>query len=579
MKRSPHQLRVHFRRTSLCVLACIAVFAASLAGPSSAQDADPSSGEVASSYIDVVGFLGEHGVELPAAVARQFSDFSEQGQQQRLLGLGVDRSILESDIDTRPMPLVAELLRVLDPDAARPEVASDEDFAQSMVDAAAGGLIADLQEDYSSRLGFARWDSTADGGRILVIPVVGPSQQEVTQIEANALPGDTSIRVETTDISYPDLRELKDAVNASVRATTGNRLGDWSIGIDHETLKVFVRVDASLERNRGILTGISSGTVGATGTVNEGQTANNQGNKQIEDLLAGDDEAVTTVDEGQTGDTQTGDLLAGLASIVRDAADTFVAAEIPSSSRTGAEMLTFADAKMEPPETDLRESANIRGGEWIISDNGSVCTTNFLWKKVTTYRMGTAGHCSTTTGAGSSPRDYRSFDHLTLAWNSNGDIGTVTLNGWTDDSDSDYALMTMPAEATTSSRVSTTATHWRPVTKVSPLANLTVKYLNFCHVGWGLKTTHRLDKSCGMITESDISFTHTLSTGEELTIHGIYCTDAEHARGDSGGPHYIEVGDGAHAVGIHHGPVGTGDSCFTTVQAATAHHGYSIVLN
>ena len=561
------------------MLASIAVLAAALVSASSAQNANPTPGTTESAGLDVVGFLAQYGVELPAAVAKQFTSLTEQDQQQRLISLGVDRSILRSNVADRPMPLVAELLRVLDPDAPRPEIASDDDYARSMVDAAAGAVLADLQGDYSSRLGFARWDSTASGGRILVIPVVGPSQQEVTQIEANALPGDTSIRVETTDISYPDLRELKDAVNASVRATTGNRLGDWSIGIDHETRKVSVRVDASLERNRGILTGISSGTVGATGTVNEGQTANNQGNKQIEDLRAGDDEAVTTVDEGQTGDTQTGDLLAGLASIVRDAADTFVAAEIPSSSRTGAEMLTFADAKMEPPETDLRESANIRGGEWIISDKGSVCTTNFLWKKVATYRMGTAGHCSTTTGAGSAPRHYRSFDHLTLAWNSNGDIGTVTLNGWTDGSDSDYALMTMPAEATTSSRVSTTATHWRPVTKVSPLANLTVKYLNFCHVGWGLKTTHRLDKSCGTITESDISFTQTLSTGEELTIHGIYCTDAEHAGGDSGGPHYIEVGDGAHAVGIHHGPVGTGDSCFTTVQAATAHHGYSIVLN
>ena len=47
------------------------------------------------------------------------------------------------------MPLVAELLRVLDPDAPRPEVASDADYARSLVDAAASAVIAGLQGDYS----------------------------------------------------------------------------------------------------------------------------------------------------------------------------------------------------------------------------------------------------------------------------------------------------------------------------------------------------------------------------------------------------------------------------------------------
>lgn len=59
----------------------------------------------------------------------------------------------------------------------------------------------------------------------------------------------------------------------------------------------------------------------------------------------------------------------------------------------------------------------------------------------------------------------------------------------------------------------------------------------------------------------------------------MYCTTAKRAGGDSGGPHYLEVGDDAYAVGIHHGPDKGSGACFTTVQAAKARHGYSIVLN
>ncbi len=282
---------------------------------------DPPSGETESGSIDVVSFLAQHGVTLPPAVAGQFAALSEADQQQRLLSLGVDRSILHGDIADRPMPLVAELLRVLDPDAPRPEVASDADYARSMIDVAAGAVIADLQGDYSSRLGFARWDDTPGGDRVFVIPVVGASQQEVRQIEAMVLPDNTPIRVESTDISYQDLRELKDAVYTSIRATTGDRLGDWSIGIDSEPQTVFVRVDLSLERNKEILASINSGL----------------------------DSATATVDDGRTGNKQTGDLLAGLTAIVHDVANSFVVAEIPSSSRTGAELVTFADAKMDHP--------------------------------------------------------------------------------------------------------------------------------------------------------------------------------------------------------------------------------------
>ncbi|MCQ3808865.1 MAG: S1 family peptidase [Acidimicrobiia bacterium] len=559
------------------MLALVAMLAAALVSPSSAQVAKHQSGETESGSIDVVSFLAKRGVKLPPAVAGQFAALSEADQQQRLLSLGVDRSILHGDITDRPMPLVAELLRVLDPDAPRPEVASDADYARSMVEVGAGSVIADLQGDYSSRLGFARWDNTSDGDRVLVIPVVGASKQEVGQIEAMALPGNTPIRVESIDISYQDLRELKDAVDASIRATTGDRLGDWSIGIDSEPQKVFVRVDLSRERNKKILAGLNNGIDSETTTVVDEQTTNGQGSQQIGNLLVGGDQTTATVDDGLTGNKQTGNLLAGLTVIVHDVANSFVVAEIPSSNRTGAELVMFADGKMEPPD-DFRETSNIRGGEWVVSDNGGGCTTNFLWKKGNAYRMGTAGHCSTTTGTYKGHRAYRSFDHRTLAGVNNGDIGTVTHNGWTDGSYSDYALMTMPAAATTTSRVMTTSGNWRTVIAVSALSNLKSNTYVFCHVGLGLKQTHRLDKSCGTITERDITHTYDLSTGDKLTLRGLYCTNAKHAGGDSGGPHYLEIGDDAYAVGIHHGSY-QGDACFTTVQAAKARHQHSIVLN
>ena len=139
--------------------------------------------------------------------------------------------------------------------------------------------------------------------------------------------------------------------------------------------------------------------------------------------------------------------------------------------------------------------------------------------------------------------------------------------------------MTLPTEATTLSRISTTATHYRRVTAVSHLSTLAYKGNRICHVGFGLKTTHGLDKSCGVVVHSNIHSEYYLSTGTTLTIYGIYCTTAVEALGDSGGPHYLEMYDDAWAVGIHHGATEKGESCFTTVQAAASRDGYSVVLD
>ncbi len=316
-----------------------------------------------------------------------------------------------------------------------------------------------------------------------------------------------------------------------------------------------------------------------TAAVDELQSTN-EGNPQVRDLLSGGSSTPATVDDEQVSDKVTGNLLAGLESLADSAATSFVVAEIPSSRRTGAELVTFSDGKMVLQSKELRNATNIRGGEWIRSDNGSVCTTNFLWKKGKEYRIGTAGHCSTTTGTSSGSRDYRTFDHLTLAWNRNGRVGTVTHNGWVNNTRSDSALMTLPAAATTLSRISTTATHYRRVAKTHFVPDANKAFVDICHVGWGLKVTHNLDKSCGKIIKSNIHAAVNHSTGEVQTIYGLYCTNAVAAPGDSGGPHYIEVNDYAWAVGITHGKLhNTGEVCYTTVQAAEALHGFSVVTD
>ncbi len=115
-----------------------------------------------------------------------------------------------------------------------------------MLDVSAMKLIDELQEDYSSRLGFARWDTTAEGKPVFAIPIVEPTDHEVTEIEAKVLHDNTPIRVESTDISYHNLTELQDAVKASIESTTGGRLSHWLIGIDHNARTVAVRVDLSL---------------------------------------------------------------------------------------------------------------------------------------------------------------------------------------------------------------------------------------------------------------------------------------------------------------------------------------------
>ncbi len=115
----------------MSALALTSVIAAVLVGSSSAHVANPEPGATKTPTLEIIEFLDQHGVKLPANVTKQYKSLTVQEQHKQLIERGVDRSLLMSDVAKRPMPLIAELLRVLDPDAPRPEIASVEDYAKA----------------------------------------------------------------------------------------------------------------------------------------------------------------------------------------------------------------------------------------------------------------------------------------------------------------------------------------------------------------------------------------------------------------------------------------------------------------
>lgn len=476
--------------------------------------------------IDVEAFFEAHGVPLGPEASSPLRGMNESQQAEYLVDQGVDPELLKGDIEARPMPIVAAILEALEPSAPRPEIASDEDYRRRDRDLKAMAIIEDLDRRFGQRVGFLRWDEKPDGSSELVVPLVGITNEDRADLDGKPIADRSSVKAVNAVASRAGLSRMKQALARELHHQidqAGLQLGSWSIGVDVRESRLVVRISEPKSE-------------GATVEIID---------RVLERLLAGE---------------------IGRGSVRGDAV---------------ARDLFFVDvASMEPPDVDFRESAHIRGGEWAAADNsGGACTTNFLWKRSSSdYRMGTAGHCSTANGQWHNPRAFRAFDHMKLNGVRNGGIGTVTLNGWTNGSRSDYALMTLPWAATGTSRVMTTGTTWRTI-KAVVAENSVGGPWTWCHVGRGLVTVHGVNKSCGTITHTDIEFTYNVDGGQTLTIAGLYCIDALRAGGDSGGSVYYEIGDDAWAVGIHHGSGNTGDACFTTIQASTNRHGYTVVTS
>ena len=380
-----------------------------------------------------------------------------------------------------------------------------------------------------------------DNRRKLIIPVTDLSRSEIDDLSSLVVAdGMVEVVPRQARASRAELIRLQEAVNSDLVGIS-SELGSWSIGVNTVSERVEVHISPAAERGqerRGPSQGRPDGRVDLSFVKEmvESRARSHMANSNAARGLARRDvalESLVTVEEG---------------------------------------------AGVVIPETDFRESAHIRGGEWVRSDNRGVCSTNFLWKKGSQYRIGTAGHCSTTGGSFGDPRsNARTFDHARFNRTRNGRVGDVNHNGWTNNTRSDYALMTLPAAATGTSRVMTTSGNWRTVTSVVAESSVGGPW-TWCHVGFGIFKNLGLNKSCGTITQANVSATVNMNDGSQLTIQGLYCKTGSSRGGDSGGAVYYETGDDAWAVGIHFGKR-NGEACFTTVGASTARHGYNVVTS
>jgi hypothetical protein len=500
----------------LAVLLCGALMATV---PAQAQVQGEDSG------LDVATFMEENGSPLTEEAALVVSGLSKSEQLELLLSEGVNPDAV-TDRSDRPLRLVAEILAVLDPDAARPELASDAEYARKDAQKAVFAAVGQLDKTFGDRLGFPHVSDGPAGAMQLKITVKGLDAEGRAQLAGLEAPGLVAIQATEAPLGRGDLFAIQRAVQVELTKLLDDRVKSWYVALDAETSTIRV--------------GIEDDPAHWAAT-----TLRNQASERAQRAAA---RAVRTLGLGTTLD--------------------------PSQ-------LVSVVAVVDPivPAVDFRESSHIRGGEWAAADNWiPACTTNFLWRRNTSdYRMGTAGHCSTTQGTWRFPRAWRSFDHAKLDGTRNGEIGRVTHNGWVDGTPSDYALMTLPWAATGQSRVMTTGTTWRPVTAVVAEASAGGNF-TWCHVGWGLKTILGLEKACGVMNQNWVNtfINYTMDDGSQFRLNGVYCFDASQRGGDSGGPIYYETGDEAWAVGIHHG--GTDDlSCFTTVGASTGRHGFSVV--
>ncbi len=475
---------------------------------------------------DVTKLLAAAGVELPANEAERLSALSAEGQISLLLGRGAKLDALELLEDDRPMAAVAEILRVLDPSVARPEVATQAELAIAERDDRFRAHLQQLEERFPDRIGFPSLSSSGNG---LVVPIVGLTPRERADLEKGRAAGsDVDVRYMPGKASAKALLSLRDELESSLTEVYGSDLGSWSIGVDPGDSRVVVEVASS----GGTWSGPAS-----------------QSKKPRLDEVRRHVESVTARRAGQ-----------------RPSADLV--------SVTGVDRRKFAPVDYRG--TDYRESAHIRGGEWIQTERGG-CTSNFLFNRRLSgggyeYRMGTAGHCSTTsTGV----RRWQNVWHSNHHGARNGEIGRVTHNGWVTGTRSDYALFRVPSAATTRPRVMTSSGTWRPVRAVitNEGQNLAANVYTYCFVGQTLFNNNSRNKSCGQIDVVNVSFT----LGPEWNntrINGLWClnvaVDAD--PGDSGGSVYYEYRDQAWAAGIIYG----GDSCFTLAVEAQNRSGFDI---
>ena len=388
-----------------------------------------------------------------------------------------------------------------------------------------GGVFgAELRENFGSQLGVIGW---SDDGSEFVVRGVGLTPDQVSRISADAERLGVAVQVIATELATSEQKQLSDEIREQILHALPPQVG-WSIGIDLDTQRIGVAIEgyADLAELDGTIRGVSEDFVRAL----EFQRA-----ASIAPAL---------------GELDAGDL--------------------------------YYVVGAESAQVDWRDTYHARGGEWLGGLDG-ICTSGFLFRSGSFYRLSTAGHCA---DGGDWDGDIGGLvgfvDEDGVATGTS--IGTVTHNLY-EDGGTDIALMTLSSLSTTVGRVTTSANTYRDVTGVREESNLNHNDEQ-CFVGWGIHSNWNKDKKCGPQKKENITH-HPKNSPSGYEIEGMYCLERRTIGGDSGGPVYYESGSDALAAGTivyslkenHLFATTKWYACYHTVTDIESATGYSVVTS
>ena len=381
-----------------------------------------------------------------------------------------------------------------------------------------------LRQNFSSQLEVIGW---SDNGNESVVHRVGLSPEQDSRIGAEAQHLGLTTHVVATDLATSEKQQLNDSIRKEVLHSLPPQVG-WSIGIDLDTQRIGVAV--------------------------EGYTRI----AELDRKIRGVSESFVTALQLQRAATNKPRL----------------------SGVNAADLYSVVDAELAP--VDWRDTRHARGGEWLRVPDG-VCTSGFLFRSGSSYRLSTAGHCA---DAGDWDGDIGGsvgfVDEDNKATGTS--IGTITHNLF-EEGGTDVALMTLSSLATTVSRVTTTANTYRDIIGVKKESDLKHNDQQ-CFVGWGIHANWNKDKKCGPLKKENITV-HPKDSPKGFEIEGLYCLERRTIGGDSGGPVYYEFGSDALAAGtlaysIKENYIFTTTkwyACYHTVTDIEAATGYSVVTS
>ncbi len=388
-----------------------------------------------------------------------------------------------------------------------------------------GGLFGgELREYLGSQLGVIGW---SDDGSEFVVRGVGLTPDQVSRISADAQRLGVPVRVVAAALATSEQHQLIDLIREQVLHALPAEVG-WSIGIDLDTQRIGVTVEghADLPELDLAIRGVASAFVTAL---------------ELERAVS----------------------------------------NAPALGEIEARHLYYV-ADGEFAHVDWRDTLHARGGEWLGGLDG-VCTSGFLFKSGSLYRLSTAGHCADggdwVGDVGAAVAFVDEDGNLTGTR-----IGTITHNLY-EDGGTDIALMSLPSASWTVGRVTTSANTYRDVTGVKEESDLNHNDQQ-CFVGYGIHHNWNYDKKCGPQKKENITH-HPSGSPSGFEIEGMYCLERRTIGGDSGGPVYYESGSDAIAAGTmvfskKETPLFSTTkwyACYQTVTDIESATGFSVVVS